>query len=335
MKSLRNKNLGRMLCMMLIAMVGLLAVATPALAKQYKVRIFGGNNGTYADKDPYETMWDAGEYFYPDTDAVEIKDNKYYAKGFRLSGADKMSSEYYIIEDTDIVVAYGVRGKMVNYTLHFVEYNNPSNVLAQPRTFEGKVGDIPVAAYEYIPGWRPIYRQITGTLVDGDNDWTFEYVRVEEGEENPTTTPGTTETTTTTTPGTTETTTTTGTAPGTTTTTATATATATGTATGTDAAIPATPGGGEGTEGGDGTPETQELLNLDNPLSSGDETGNGTGNGTGHGTGFIGDMGLPSLTIGLITIAILVLVILILFFIRRKTAKDDDEDEEGLKKDTE
>ena len=308
-----------LVCVALVA--GLLFAATPAFAKSYTVRIFGGNHGAYGGADPYVTEVPAGTDFVPNVNAVQIEGDKYYCQGFRLSGADDLTATYYINQDTDIVVAYGVPGKMVNYTLHFVEYNNNSNVLAEPRTFQGKVGDKPVAAYEYIPGWRPVYRQITGTLQDGANDWTFEYVRVEEGEEEPA---APTTTTTTEEGGTTTT---------TTTTTGTGTTTVTTPGDAADATTPATPTGGtEGTEGttGDeggaegtdenGNPPTQEILDLDNPLAGGDQAGD-TGAGTNEAAA---RTGINPITVGLIVAAATALGLLILFFTRRKK-KDEEE----------
>ncbi|MDO4890113.1 MAG: hypothetical protein Q3963_02035, partial [Coriobacteriaceae bacterium] len=83
-----------------------------------------------------------------------------------------------VYEDLDFVVSYGVKGNMVSYTLHFVE-RGTGRVLADPVTYYGNLGDKPVAAFEYVSGYRPLYRNITGTLgPEGSNDWTFEYVRL-------------------------------------------------------------------------------------------------------------------------------------------------------------
>lgn len=319
MRSQVKERLGRLLCMALVGVVGLLAFATPAFARNYTVRVFGGNSGTYAGSDPYVAEVPAGSYFTPSTDEVTPSDTKYYCKGFRLSGADDITTSYfYIVEDTDIVVAYGVRGDMVEYTLHFVEYNNPSNVLAEPRTFEGKVGDKPVAAYEYISGWRPLYRQITGTLQEGSNDWTFEYVRVEEGEEEETpTTPTNPTTTETENPTTTTTTTTTVTTP----------AAANADANADDTAVPATPADAttdEGTAEG-GTPATQEIMDLDNPLASGDQADDTSTTGSEA----AGKTGLSPVAMGGVVAALLGIAAGVLYYIRARQKKDDEDEDDG------
>ena len=198
----------RAICVLCLALVAGLVFALPAYADKtdpydYTVRVFGGNDGTYDGADPYVTTVKAGDAIKLDKNAVSVDDgSKYYVKGFRVSGEDSLCSENYTVnEDTDFVVAYGVKGKMVSYTVSFVEYGTGRALTADSGvssvTFYGKVGDKPVVPYEYITGYRPRYRNITGTLgEEGTNNWTLEYISLttEETRTETVTTPGTTTT---------------------------------------------------------------------------------------------------------------------------------------------
>ena len=260
-----------------IAMVCSMAGSAYADRYSYTVRVFQGNGGKLKS-DPVSVKVDKGgrvDLF--DFATADVSDSKYVQIGFRLSGEDEIigngkingviehgqaNGKYGsgITQDMDFVVAYGVKGETVEYTLRFVEYGT-GRELAEPQTYYGRVGDKPVVAYEYIEGYRPLYLSITGTLKkDAENVWTFEYVALQQGE---TFTPGTTTTNTTertvpgnetvtnegTTyePGTTTTTTRTETVPGTTTnepTTTTGTTTSPSTTGGTTTTSPTSTGGG-------------------------------------------------------------------------------------------
>ena len=232
-----------------IAMV--CSVASPAYAERYSytVRVFQGNGGKLKSDPVSITVEKGGRVDLFDFATADVSDSKYVQIGFRLSGEDEVigngvvngviehgqsqPAEKYgtgITQDMDFVVAYGVKGETVKYTLKFVEYGT-GRELAEPKTYYGRIGDKPVVAYEYIEGYRPLYYSITGTLKENeeDNVWTFEYVALQEGETAGSETTTTTETTvpgnetvtnegTTTVPGETTTTTRTETIPGTTTT---------------------------------------------------------------------------------------------------------------------
>ena len=179
---------------LLVALLALCVAAAPALAEEngytYTVRIFGGNHGTFADGSniyvvprqfAYGDEIRLSDYAAPDSITVD-QPNKYYVKGFRLSGADgPLVNAFSVTEDTDIVVAYGVRGEMVSYTVNFVEYGSGNPVTSDSGstsvTFTGKKGDKAMVPYEYVTGYRPRYRNVTGTLgEDGSNNWTLEYI---------------------------------------------------------------------------------------------------------------------------------------------------------------
>ena len=198
-----------------LVVLAVAAVAVPATAHAlegqaytYTVRVLAGNQGT-VNGDSIVTISgvEGGSkvYLAKQVKAAVKDDSKYYVRGFRVSGRDNddglyanSASTYVTVnEDMDFVVSYGMKGNMVPYKVHFVEYQT-GKVLADPVTHYGAEGDKPVVSYEYIQGYRPRYRNITGTLgPKGTNDWTFEYIKLAEGEnENGTTTTTTTTTTT-------------------------------------------------------------------------------------------------------------------------------------------
>ena len=77
------------------------------------------------------------------------------------------------------MVAYGIRGDMVAYTVNYQDADG--NELAPSQQFYGNVGDKPVVAYRYIDGYVPQAAALTKTLSsnEAENVFTFVY---EEGE---------------------------------------------------------------------------------------------------------------------------------------------------------
>lgn len=77
--------------------------------------------------------------------------------------------------DADYVVAYGIKGDMVAYTVNYED--EQGNKLAESQTFYGNVGDKPVVAYRYIENYVPQALALTKTLSDNEaeNVFTFKY----------------------------------------------------------------------------------------------------------------------------------------------------------------
>ena len=195
----------------------------------YKVTVYAGNKGTIDGQEQKEiTGLSLGSQVILDINSVKVTDDKYYVKGFRLSGRDNEEAlatpTIEVDGDVDYVVAYGIKGDMVAYTVNYQDANGKT--LADSQTFYGNAGDKP-----------------TKTLSDNESEnvFTFTYTPGETDRIVETTTTVTTivpgPTTTTTTTGTTGTGTTgTGTTgTGTTGTTGTGTTGTTGTGTGTAA----------------------------------------------------------------------------------------------------
>lgn len=112
------------------------------------------------------------------------EDSKYYIKGVRKSGRDNDTvypSAFRVTEDCDYVVAYGVKGNLTSYVVHYQD--EQGNTLAPSSTFYGNVGDKPVVAYLYIEGYLPQALGLTKTLSENvaENVFTFVYTQVDGG----------------------------------------------------------------------------------------------------------------------------------------------------------
>ncbi len=113
--------------------------------------------------------------------------SKYYVKGVRMGGRDNNTAtsrpSFAVEGDRDYVVAYGMRGQLVAYTVHFVDENGQD--LAEPRTYYGNVGDKAVVACLYFDGYQPQAYNLAKTLVEDEsqNVLTFEYAPVENPSE--------------------------------------------------------------------------------------------------------------------------------------------------------
>ena len=174
----------------------------------YKVTVYAGNKGTIDGQEQKEiTGLSLGSQVILDINSVKVTDDKYYVKGFRLSGRDNEEAlatpTIEVDGDVDYVVAYGIKGDMVAYTVNYQDANGKT--LADSQTFYGNAGDKPVVAYKYIENYIPQALALTKTL--SDNVFTFTYTPGETDRIVETTTTVTTivpgPTTTTTTTGTT------------------------------------------------------------------------------------------------------------------------------------
>jgi len=107
--------------------------------------------------------------------------SKYYVKGIRLSGRDNASvaaSVFKVNGDADYVVAYGIKGNQVSYTVNYQDVSGRE--LAPSDTFYGNVGDKPVVAYKFINGYAPKALGLTKTLSENaaENVFTFVYINM-------------------------------------------------------------------------------------------------------------------------------------------------------------
>lgn len=163
----------------------------------YTVTLSAGNKGTINGTDrEVSTDVAKGSTVTFNIKDVQVTDSKYYVKGFRLSGRDNEEAlavpSFTVTEDVDYVVAYGVKGDMVAYTVNYLDANG--NVLAPSSTFYGNIGDKPVVAYQYIENYVPQALALTKTLSanEAENIFDFTYTPGESGTVAETTTTVTT-----------------------------------------------------------------------------------------------------------------------------------------------
>ena len=105
--------------------------------------------------------------------------SKYYRKGFRVSGEDTNSNRLAnpsvtVNGDADYVVAYGIQGETVAYTVTYQD--TEGNELYPSAVYYGNVGDMPVVAYQYIEGWQPQAYNLGKTLVADASQNVFDFI---------------------------------------------------------------------------------------------------------------------------------------------------------------
>lgn len=180
----------------------------------YTVTFYAGNQGTFADGASKIVMnnlkYGALVSFDVQRDGVVILNDsdKYYVKGLRKSGrdnseTDELEASRYSVTvkgDADYVVAYGIKGNQVAYTVNYQDMDG--NELLASNTYYGNVGDKPVVAYQYVEGYTPQALALTKTLSENsaENVFTFRYTPIGT---TVVTIPGETTTVTTVVPGTT------------------------------------------------------------------------------------------------------------------------------------
>ena len=170
----------------------LLAALLAALGGQafaetsYHVRLYAGNSSVGALDGSHDAdVAYQGTYSF-DASWVSVADDRYYVKGIREAGSDndKGAGIYtngfpQVERDMDFVVAYGMKGSAVQYTVNYV--SSTGETLAPSQTFYGNVGDKPVVSYQYIEDYVPQALALTKTLSEdaGENVFTFTYTSVE------------------------------------------------------------------------------------------------------------------------------------------------------------
>ena len=146
----------------------------------YKVTLSAGNKGTINGQNKFEQADIAsGSTVTFNLNDIQVTDDKYYVKGIRLSGRDNdealAAPSFTVDKDADYVVAYGIKGNMVAYTVNYQDASGKS--LAESQTFYGNVGDKPVVAYRYVENYIPDALALTKTLSDNESEnvFTFTY----------------------------------------------------------------------------------------------------------------------------------------------------------------
>ncbi len=107
--------------------------------------------------------------------SIDCSATKYYEKGIRFAGSDKITVEnFQIVGDADYVAAYGVLNDPVAYTVKYVDQNG--NTLSAESTYYGNAGDKIIVASRQIDGYLPDANNKSMTLSkEGENIFTFVY----------------------------------------------------------------------------------------------------------------------------------------------------------------
>ena len=186
-----RKFLGVVLALLLVLQVGVVTAAADGGEYTYTVRIFAGNRGKI-DGDqtvyvfPNQKLGSTITFVADETASsrVHADDSRYFVRGIRLSGHDNggrnndsalQPQTILVTGDVDYVVAYGIRGQLVTYTVNYQAADGTT--LRDSMTYYGNVGEQPVIAYLYIDGYQPQAYNLTKTLSanEAENVFTFVY----------------------------------------------------------------------------------------------------------------------------------------------------------------
>ena len=179
---------------LLFALVLILSLCASAFADgtTYTVRIYGGDSEVgelKADAVPMQTVADGGSVTFTE-DMVEVKDPRYYPKGFREAGHDNnplitFGAKVKITRDTDFVIAYGMKSTAVKYTVRYRHATTGADLIGA-QTFYGNVGDKPVVAFLYLENYMPQAYNLTKTLsaTESENEFIFLYEPIPQVQNN-------------------------------------------------------------------------------------------------------------------------------------------------------
>ena len=174
---MRKAGYARCLTVLIAAFViTLMASPFSYATEKYHVTVSGGLHGTVNGKAKVDVMIPAGGEWNPNDYTVKVTDDRYYFKGFHISGIEgTLAGAGTTQEDRVYVADFGVKGNLVRYTVRFVDKDGKS--LLPDMTAYGQPGDKPVIAYRYVEGYLPEAYNLTKTLSAdaGKNVFTFRY----------------------------------------------------------------------------------------------------------------------------------------------------------------
>ncbi len=184
-----RRTLKTLLVLLLCAALALGAGMPASAAYNYTVTVSSGLHGTLATKSNNKTAdvenggermslsFAYGQEWNPNDYPVNVIGEKYYFKGYHIAGHEGVIGTLDITKDIELVATFGLKGNMVKYIVHYQD--RKGNTLRQDDEYFGNVGDKPVVAYVYIPGYKPVNtKNITFTLKEGEvKEITFVYTR--------------------------------------------------------------------------------------------------------------------------------------------------------------
>ena len=185
---MKTKTFRYLASMMIVLFMTLMTLPVFAAQYTYRIRVYAGNQGTFKSG---KTVTIDG-IKKGDNVTVSLKElgfsvtNKhYYPRGMVLAGHDNDETTgaqsitlKNVREDKSYVVAYAVKGKLVKYTVRYVDTNGKK--VAESDEFYGMIGDKPTVSYKYVEGYIPDALNAGKTLTadEKNNVFTFVYTRV-------------------------------------------------------------------------------------------------------------------------------------------------------------
>lgn len=168
-----------------VSSISVMAAAAEKKEYTYTVRFFSGARGTFGGKEliTFRNLKEGDRVSFRQADVTLEEGSKYYIKGIRESGRDNNTvssqSSFVVTGDQDYVVAYGIKGNSVGYTVRYVDTDGRQ--LLPDETYYGNIGDRPVIAYQYVENYRPQAYNLTGTLKENEaeNVFTFTYTAID------------------------------------------------------------------------------------------------------------------------------------------------------------
>lgn len=110
-------------------------------------------------------------------DAASVTDERYYVRGVRRSGRDNSEateSTFSVASDRDYVIAYGIKGDMVSYTVNYVDEDGTQ--LLESDTYYGLPGEQQYVSARYVDGYQPQSYNLAKTLVQNEAENVFDFI---------------------------------------------------------------------------------------------------------------------------------------------------------------
>jgi hypothetical protein len=180
------KQIRRILTILCAAVMMVCTGTKVKAAYNYKVTVLAGLHGTINGGDKIEVeyspnkQWNQNDFLGKVTVDMETRADgsqyqKYYLRGFHVSGNEDIVGTKDITEDTVFVASYGVAGQIVKYTVYYVDA--AGNTLHEKEEFYGNVGDKAVVSFQYVEGYVPNAYNMAKSLsaTESENVFTFIY----------------------------------------------------------------------------------------------------------------------------------------------------------------
>ena len=112
------------------------------------------------------------------TTGFKLDNGEYYLRGFRQTGHDNdeemSATSFPVDQDISYEAAYGLKGGMVKYTVHYLNENKKE--LRKAEEFYGMIGDKHVVSYRYVEGYQPNAYNLKKTLSANEATNVFEFI---------------------------------------------------------------------------------------------------------------------------------------------------------------